>query len=246
MDSVEKAAQTFRAAALSCTLHDLRSEDFQVAGIPGAEVSDTVYGTGMTDGPGREIYDEIMDGRDEDLCPMCRHTEVTELDHVLPKKAFPALCVTPDNLVGVCEFCNGKKGDITATDDRKVLLHPLFESAAREPWLKAEAVPGGAGVLRYFVTAPPRWEAVFADRVRYQFDFLKLGMRYSSKANHTLAGMRQHFADQLEASHAPGLRLHLESLAFSHRADDPNGWAGVAYSAWAADDAFCQGAFIRP
>ncbi|MFB7784076.1 HNH endonuclease [Streptomyces vinaceus] len=242
---MEKAAQTFQVAALSRTLHDLRSEDFQVAGIPGTEVSDTVYDTGMTSGPGREIYDEIMDGRDEDLCPMCRHTEVTELDHVLPKKAFPALCVAPDNLVGVCEFCNGIKGDITATDARKVLLHPHFESAATERWLEAAAVPGEAGILRYFVTAPSHWEAEFADRVRYQFNFLKLSMRYSSKANQTLAGMRQHLANQLESNRAAGLRAHLESLASSHRADDPNGWAGVAYSAWAADDAFCQGSFIR-
>ncbi|WP_030873597.1 HNH endonuclease [Streptomyces sp. NRRL F-2747] len=246
MDSVEAAAQTFRAAALAQTLHDLRSEDFQVAGIPGPQVADTVYETGMTNGPGREIYDEIMDGRDEDLCPMCRHTEVTELDHVLPKKAFPALCVAPDNLVGVCQFCNGIKGDIAATDARNILLHPHFESADRDRWLQAEAVPGGAGILRYFVAAPPQWEAVFADRVRYQFDFLRLGLRYSSKSNQTLAGMRQHFAQQLATSGAFGLRTHLESLASSHRADGLNGWAGVAYGAWAVDEAFCEGSFIHP
>ncbi|WP_405968829.1 HNH endonuclease (plasmid) [Streptomyces sp. NBC_00015] len=244
MDIAEAAAKTFRAAALSSTLHTLKSEDFQVADIPGKKVSDIVYESGMTKGPGRDFYDEVMDGRDEDLCPMCRHTEVTELDHVMPKKAFPALCVAPDNLVGVCGFCNFKKGDDTTEDAGKVLLHPHFEDAATERWLEAKVTPRGAGVLRYFVAPPLHWEGVFADRVCHQFDFLELGKRYSSKANQTLSGMRQHLTDQLRASGTSGLRRHLEGLAASHRADDLNGWAGVAYSSWAADEAFCQGSFI--
>lgn len=245
-DIAEAAAKAFRAATLSRTLHNLKSEDFQVTDIPGARVSDIVYDSGMTNGPGRAIYDEIMDGRDENLCPMCRHTEVTQLDHVMPKKAFPALCVAPDNLVGVCEFCNRTKGDDVTEDAGKVLLHPYFEDAATERWLEAEVTPGGAGVLRYFVSAPPHWEAVFADRIRHQFDFLKLGKRYSSKANQTLSGMRQHLAHQLRTNDATGLRKYLEELAASHRADDLNGWAAVAYSSWAADTAFCQGSFITP
>ncbi|WP_024756060.1 HNH endonuclease signature motif containing protein [Streptomyces exfoliatus] len=240
----EDAANAFRAAALSRTLFSLKSEDFQVSDIPGARVSDIVYDSGMTNGPGRAIYDEVMDGRDEDLCPMCRHTEVTQLDHVMPKKAFPALCVAPDNLVGVCGFCNFTKGDGTTEDSAKVLLHPYFEDAATELWLKAETTPGSAGVLRYFVAAPPHWDPVFASRVRHQFDFLELGKRYSSKANQILSGMRQHFGRQLNASGASGLKTHLDGLAASHRADDLNGWAGVAYSSWAADQAFCQGSFI--
>ncbi|WP_319347832.1 HNH endonuclease [Streptomyces sp. NY05-11A] len=239
----EKAADIYRAAALSRTLHTLKSQDFQVAGIPGTTVSDIVYDSGMVSGAGREIYDEVMDGRDEDLCPMCRHTEVSELDHVLPKKAFPALCVAPDNLVGTCDYCNSKKSDITTEVARKVLLHPNFENVSMERWLKAEVTPGSPGVLRYFVAAPPHWDAMLADRVRHQFGFLDLATRYSSKANHTLGGMRQHFAKQLEKNRASGLRIYLEDLASSHRADDLNGWAGVAYSAWAADDAFCQGSF---
>ncbi|MFD7555508.1 HNH endonuclease signature motif containing protein [Streptomyces sp. NPDC059835] len=242
-DIAEKTAETYRAAALSRNLHTLRSENFQVAGIPGPTVSGIVYESGMVSGAGRVIYDQVMDGRDVDLCPMCKHTEVSELDHVLPKKAFPALCVAPDNLVGTCDYCNSKKSDITAKDARKVLLHPNFEDVSTVRWLKAEVTPGSPGVLRYFVAAPPHWDAVFTDRVRHQFGFLDLATRYSSKANHTLGGMRQLFAEQLEKNHAFGLQLYLEQLASSHRADDLNGWAGVAYSAWAADDAFCQGSF---
>lgn len=239
----EKAAEIYRAAALSRTLHTLRSQDFQIADISGTTVSAIVYGSGMVSGAGREIYDEIMDGRNEDLCPMCQHTEISELDHVLPKRAFPALCVAPDNLVGTCDYCNSKKSDITAEDARKVLLHPNFENVSTECWLKAEVIPGSPGSLRYFVAAPPHWDAVFTDRVRHQFGFLDLATRYSSKANQNLGGMRQNFAKQLEKKQALGLRTYLEELASSHRAADLNGWAAVAYSTWAADDDFCQGSF---
>ncbi|MEH0397648.1 hypothetical protein QA789_18695 [Streptomyces sp. B21-088] len=239
----EKAAETYRNAALSRTMHTLKSQDFQVAGITGSTVSEIVYDSGMVSGAGRQIYDQVMDGRDEDLCPTCRHTEISELDHVLPKKAFPALCVAPDNLVGTCDYCNSKKSNITTEVAGRVLLHPNFENVSTERWLKAEVSAGSPGVLRYFVAAPPHWDAVFADRVRHQFGFLNLATRYSSKANQTLGGMRQHFTKQLEKSHEAGLRIYLEDLASSHRADDLNGWAGVAYSAWAADDDFCQGSF---
>ncbi|MFF0143529.1 HNH endonuclease [Streptomyces sp. NPDC005227] len=242
-DAAESAAVKYGAAARSRTLHTLAPQDFQVEGLSGSTVSDIVYGSGMVNGAGRDIYDAVMDGRDEELCPMCRHTEISELDHVLPKKAFPALCVAPDNLVGTCDYCNSKKSDITTEDPRKVLLHPHFENTASERWLQAEVTPGSRGVLRYFVAAPSHWDAVFADRVCHQFAFMDLATRYGSKANQTLSGMRGHLTEQLAKNHADGLRAYLADLAASHRAHDLNGWAGVAYGAWAADDAFCHGSF---
>ncbi|MFF2779436.1 HNH endonuclease signature motif containing protein [Streptomyces sp. NPDC058052] len=241
--AVEEVAETYRTAALTSSLHTLRAQDFQIAGVPNRKVSDIVYESGMRAGPGRVIYEEVMEGRDEDLCPMCRHSEVSELDHVLPKKAFPALCVAPDNLVGICEFCNYKKSDVTSDDARRVLLHPHFENVSTDVWLAAEVIPGTKGALRYFVDPPPHWDSVLADRVRNQFEFMEMATRYGSRAQQTLSGMRRIFDTQLEKSGATGLMAYLKELAGSHQADDLNGWAGVAYDAWAEDADFCRGSF---
>ncbi|MFB7830102.1 HNH endonuclease [Streptomyces sp. NPDC056056] len=241
--TAEIAAKTYRAAATESTLHTLKSSDFQISGISGQKVSSIVYESGMRGGAGRAIWEAVMDGRDVDLCPMCRHTEVSELDHVLPKKAFPALCVAPDNLVGICDYCNSKKSDITSEDASKVLLHPHFESASKERWLAAEVIPGSIGALRYFVRSPSCWEDVFTDRVNNQFEFLDLATRYGSRSQNTLGGMRKVFTEQLKKNGPTGLRAFLKSLASSHHANDSNGWEAVAYDAWAENDDFCHGSF---
>ncbi|MER5864564.1 HNH endonuclease signature motif containing protein [Kitasatospora sp. NPDC002040] len=241
--AVEEAAETYRAAALTSNLHNLKTKDFQIMGVPGVRVSEIVYESGMRGGQGRAIYEAVMEGRDEDLCPMCRHSDVSELDHVLPKKAFPALCVAPDNLVGICDFCNSKKSDFTWSDAQKVLLHPHFENVSADVWLAAEVIPGTKGTLVYSVDPPSHWDPVLAARVRNQFKFMEMAKRYGSKAQQTLSGMRKMFDTQLKKKGATGLRVYLKDLAASHQADDLNGWTGVAYDAWAEDADFCRGSF---
>ncbi|MCX5284109.1 hypothetical protein [Streptomyces sp. NBC_00198] len=162
----------------------------------------------------------------------------------MPKKDYPALCVAPQNLVPVCGICNHTKSSQASTDASKVLLHPYFEDTGSVRWLYAKVLPGSYGRLKYFVTAPTEWDQVFAERVQYQFDFLSLGKRYSSKANQTLRGMRHFLTRQLQSAGPADLRRHLEDLAASHLHEDLNDWKGVAYRSWAADDAFCEGAFV--
>lgn len=241
--AVEEAAEAYRAAALARSLHTLRAQDFQIAGVPGPRVSDIVYESGMRGGPGRAIYDEVMEGRDEDLCPMCQHSEVSELDHVMPKTTFPALCVTPDNLVGICDFCNFKKSNKTWDDAGSVLLHPHFENVSADVWLAAEVIPGSNGALRYSVKPPLHWDPVLEDRVRKQFGLMEMATRYGSRALQTLDGMRQVLGDQLQKSGATKLKVFLKDLAASHKAVNLNGWSGVAYDAWAEDTDFCCGSF---
>ncbi|WP_327286573.1 HNH endonuclease [Streptomyces sp. NBC_01205] len=243
----QKAADTYRDAAQSHTLHDLDPTAFKIDGIPDRAVSDVVYQSGMVGGPGRWIYDALMDAPEDDLCPLCRHTDATQLDHVMPKADYPALCVDPQNLVPVCGICNHAKSSRAPSEAAKVLLHPYFDRAGHENWLDATVIPGSGGRLRYFVTSPPTWDNVFRDRVRHHFDFLKLGKRYGNRANSTLTGMRLQFLNWLadDAGGPSGLRTHLESLASSHFTADLNSWTAVAYRAWAADDAFCKGSFAH-
>ncbi|MFE5628058.1 hypothetical protein [Streptomyces sp. NPDC056543] len=244
-DVAERAAKTFRAAAQSRTLHDLQAKDFEIDGIANRTVADIVYGSGMLKGAGREIYDELMDAPEDELCPLCRHSEFTQLDHVMPKATYPALCVAPENLVPVCGLCNHTKNDRASAEAGEVLLHPYFEHASTLPWLDAalNRTALDAGRLTYFVTPPDDWDCTLTARVRHQFDLLDLSRRYSVRANQTLKGIRLHLDLQLRSGGLTGVRTHLEDMATSHLAADPNGWAGVAYRTWAADDDFCQGLF---
>ncbi|MEW2180910.1 HNH endonuclease signature motif containing protein [Streptomyces sp. NPDC005406] len=243
--TAEEAAETFRAAAQSRTLHNLQDHRFKIDGIPAKRVADIVYGSGMIKGPGRDVYDALMDAPEDELCPLCRHSDVTQLDHVMPKATFPALCVAPENLVPVCSSCNHIKNDRAPKNAEDVLLHPYFEHAGTATWLDAELATSAldAGRLTYFVNPPPDWDGTFTARLRRQFTFLELGRRYSVKANQTLKGIHHHLVAQLRSGREAAVRTHLTDMATSHLAADPNGWAGVAYRTWAANDEFCQGRF---
>ncbi|MFD0354051.1 HNH endonuclease [Streptomyces sp. NPDC127110] len=243
--AAEEAATAFQVAARARALHNLEAKDFKIDGISDKNVADIVYGSGMTKGPGRDIYDALMDAPEDELCPLCRHSDVTQLDHVMPKATYPALCVAPENLVPVCGICNHIKNDRTAADAEDVLLHPYFEHTSTVNWLDATLATSAldAGRLTYFVNPPPDWGGTLTARVRRQFDLLELGRRYSIKANQTLRGIHHHLVQQLKAGKPGAVRTHLSDMATSHLAADPNGWAGVAYRTWAADDDFCQGRF---
>ncbi|MFD0374546.1 hypothetical protein [Streptomyces sp. NPDC127112] len=243
--AADEAAAAFRVAACAGTLHKLKEENFKIEGICDKQVADIVYGSGMTKGPGRDIYDALMDAPEDELCPLCRHSDVTQLDHVMPKATYPALCVAPENLVPVCGFCNHTKNDRAPEAAEDVLLHPYFEHTGTASWLDAELATSAldAGRLMYFVNPPPDWGSTLAARVRRQFDFLELGRRYSVKANQTLRGIHHHLVRQLKAGGQGAVRTHLTDMATSHLAADPNSWTGVAYRTWAANDDFCEGRF---
>ncbi|MDH6544953.1 hypothetical protein [Streptomyces sp. SPB4] len=243
--AAEVAAEVFRAAAQSRTLHELKGHSFKIDGIPDKRVADIVYVSGMTKGPGRDIYDALMDAPEYDLCPLCRHSDVTQLDHVMPKATYPALCVAPENLVPICGFCNHTKNDRASADAEDVLLHPYFEHTDTVNWLDAELATSAldAGRLTYFVNPPSDWDRTLTARVRRQFDFLELGRRYSVKANQRLRENHHHLVEQLKYGGMDAVRAHLTDMATSHLAAELNGWAGVAYRTWAADDDFCQGLF---
>lgn len=244
--TAQTAADTYITAARARTLHQLEPTDLGLgADIKNQTVAATVYESGMVrdTSPGREIYDALMNAPTDDLCPLCRHSEATQLDHVMPKADHPALCVAPQNLVPVCGPCNHTKSNKASTEAGEVLLHPYYDRVDHETWLHATVAPGGFGRLKYFVTAPPTWDSVLTARVEHHFRFLDLGKRYSTRANNTLRGMRHHLTRQLVATGPAGIRDYLEELATSHLVEDLNHWTGVAYRSWAADDAFCEGAF---
>ncbi|OEJ22482.1 HNH endonuclease [Streptomyces subrutilus] len=244
-DAAEEAATTLRIAAQARTLHNLKAENFKIEGIPDKRVADIVYGSGMTKGPGRDIYDALMDAPEDELCPLCRHSDVTQLDHVMPKAAYPALCVAPENLVPVCGICNHIKNDRAAADAEDVLLHPYFEHTDTVNWLDATLATSAldAGRLTYFVNPPPGWGGTLTARVRRQFDLLELGRRYSIKANQTLRGIHHHLVRQLKSGGRAAVSTHLRDMAASHLVADPNSWTGVAYRTWGANDDFCEGRF---
>ncbi|MEU5323654.1 HNH endonuclease signature motif containing protein [Streptomyces sp. NPDC021056] len=242
-DAVTNAGDRFRVAAAAQTLHDLAESQFTVPGIGNRDAVKWAYTNGMRTEAGSVIYDQLMDAPEDERCPMCGYGEVYQLDHVMPKVKFPALCVDPLNLVPACSNCNHIKGQVSPRSIETTPLHPYLDQIDHETWLDAAVIAGSQGELTYFITPPPTWDNTLMERVKYHFGLFKLGKRYGNQANRTLKNIRSNLQQQLESAGETAVRNYLIEESGSRLANDLNGWDGVAYRVWAGHDGFCRGGF---
>lgn len=243
-DHVADAGERFRDAARDGLLHSLCSAAFAVPDIPAADVVAWAYENGMVGAKaGRALYERLLAAPQDERCPLCGHGVVRTLDHVMPKKAFPALCVDPLNLVPACADCNHAKGEAAPSSAETTPLHPYLDRIDHDSWLNARVVHGDPLWLEFFVNPPPTWDRVLIGRAQYHFELFGLGRLFATQANRTLSGIRGQLTAMLEAGGAQVVRAYLTGEAATRLADRPNGWEGVTYRALAGDDRFCSGTF---
>jgi hypothetical protein len=85
------------------------------------------------------------------------HRAISTRDHLLPKRLFPALAVTPDNLVGACADCNKAKLSFAPTTAEEVVLHPYFDDVEGGRWLDAQVVEDPVAAVIFRTQAVPAW-----------------------------------------------------------------------------------------
>lgn len=244
-DSVDAAGERFREAATQGELHDLSSQDFTVPGIAPGDLVRWVYDNGMVNSrDGRAVYEQILASAPDERCPICGHGMVRTLDHFLPKRMFPALCVDPMNLLPACADCNHVKGERIPTDGGATLLHPYLDRIDQDAWLDAQVTDRGSVWLEFFVSPPPHWERVLVERARYHFKLFGLAKLFAVQANRSVHSIRRQLAAMLGAGGKDMVRAYLADEAETRLAARLNGWEGVTYRALAQDDAFCSGGFI--
>lgn len=95
----------------------------------------------MTDAEAIDIYEGVFKrhARSQFLkqyskvcCPICGHFYPPTLDHVLPKTKYAQYTVTPINLVPMCTYCNGAKGQ------SDIGFHPYFQDFSQLDGLNFE------------------------------------------------------------------------------------------------------------
>ncbi|MFD3757982.1 HNH endonuclease [Streptomyces sp. NPDC058622] len=240
--TVRKAGRALRRAAADGTLHNLDGNDFTVEGISTSDFVDWVYENGMQTVAGKRIRDALMAAPVDERCPLCRVGTVRQLDHVVPKSVFPALCVDPLNLVPACERCNLIKGDSMPQSAAETLLHPYLDRISHTRWLHARTVATPVGVrLEFFVAAPDSWDPTLISRVTRHFKLLDLGTRYAQHANRTITDVNQMVTRLRASGDATVVRSYLRGEAESRFAADANSIEGVTYVTLSADDRYCHG-----
>lgn len=93
--AVLHAAQRYAMEAEAGALHLLNANTFIVPGVTTKEMT-KLYNNRLVRGTaGRDVYDELMMAAPRGRCPLCGQRDVSTLEHILPKSAYPALAVTP-------------------------------------------------------------------------------------------------------------------------------------------------------
>jgi len=234
---IQEAAEAFEAAAAAASLHLLKEQQ-DVAGLVTAREMAELYALRMAraGSRGRRIYDALI--LRTTVCPLCGHRPVSCLDHQLPLSKFPALAVTPTNLVPACSDCNKRKHSSRPRTAEEQTFHPYFDNFGREPWLHAELLPVPP-VLRFFVSPPSSWPALWGARARHHFKFFQLGELYTAQAAQELVDIRYQLTKLLERAGAEAVRNHLRETADSLERSNPNSWKAAMYRTLSASTWFC-------
>lgn len=241
-DIIKQASDEFEDASINNSLHTIASSDRVGHDVTTKEMTN-LYANKFVKKPGRPIYEKIRSSAINDRCPLCGLRMVSTLDHHLPKAEYPALAITPINLIPACSDCNKTKLMAMPTKAEEETLHPYFDDVESDLWLYAEVIESSPAAFRFFVNPPTIWDALIGVRVENHFDVFELNKLYVSHAAEELTNIRRNLIDLYSKTGSIGVRAHLQDQANSRRAAYINSWQTSLYQAMADSNWFCDGGF---
>lgn len=243
------ASRQFQMAADRAECWQLPSKTPEKHNVSAAVVADSYHARFSARGSaGRPYYDRILLHGKGDLCPYCNVGLVQELDHYLPKHLFKELALTPDNLVPCCTDCNRNKDKFFGENSRSEWFNP-FRSPVDIRWLHCEYLDSPHPLLVYSVRTGPAEYQTTLDRVRNQFEKLRLAQMYSTKATRRLVIVSRRITRSCAGFNASQVAQYLLAEARDVGGDcdrtglDENHWEYAMYQALAASAKYCSGGY---
>jgi len=201
--------------------------------------------------PGRVIYNYLLSLSDGGLCPYCEISEITSLDHVLPKSSFPQYSIFSQNLVPSCTRCNSMgKLDIISSSELDQIIHPYLDNNIyfNEQWInikffdqKGLDADSFAGVdsLIYYVDTPESWLSSQKQKASFNFATFSLGERFSVNAAKELERIKDMYQDRSSLRRTKRLLNNLNDndileIIITSRSDTKlsiNHWKSILYKA---------------
>lgn len=245
--AIVQAATEFDTAAQQANLHTILQAD--VVSAAGKVVTRDEMSNLYTDkmaklgASGRTHYDAIKARPRRGICPLCGVFPVSTLDHYLPKKKFPALAVTPTNLVPSCGPCNQIKNADAPTSAEEQTLHPYYDDFTSEQWLYAEVVESEPPALRFSVKPSVAWDATRAARAAAHLDAFGLKALFASNAGSELVNIKGSLEAEFKRAGSAGIKQFLRDAATSRQAVFLNSWETATYAALERSEWFCSEGF---
>ncbi len=223
----------------------LFDESNDVNGIVSQAEMEKVYTSRMAKkgAPGREYYNEIKESSTFNICPLCGHRTVEQVDHYLPKSKFPSLVVLPLNLVPSCEKCNKIKLDDSPSNAEEQTLHPYYDDVTTHQWLFAEVRETSPASFRFFVRNVAEFDEELNARINYHFETLELSVLYASQTGAFVSDIRYRLIDLHARAGMNEVRSYLREEEETRSRNNINSWQRAMFQALADSDWFCDGGF---
>jgi hypothetical protein len=192
----------------------------------------------------REIGARIM-ARSSKCC-LCGDRQTGQLDHHLPKGAFPEFAALSANLIPACGTCNQKKSSTyLRAGGGAAYLHAYRDALPEaEQFLVAEIEIQGTVIVTFSLVQTPGISSELFEILTHHFTALGLADHYGERATELLVERRISFHDYYGDDGPESLARYLEREARSaRRAYGANHWKPVALDALANDESFCNGGF---
>ena len=196
--------------------------------------------------PNRKLFSvraDIM--RRADRCPFCSLLASSELDHHLPKAKYSPLAIYSLNLVPACHLCNNAKSDLDSSQPNQRFVHAYLEPLPNVRFLDAVVdLEDGALVVEFRVNKAAKLPDLLLERLRHQFQRLRLNERYRREANTLLANHATALSTIFDAGGSCAVRTYLErQAAFEFQRFHANHWSAVLLLSLSGHTDFCQGGF---
>jgi 5-methylcytosine-specific restriction endonuclease McrA len=243
-DTIEADSLEYENYAQSSDWY-LFNESDDVDGIISRTEMEKVYTNRMVGklSPGREYYDEIKESSPYNICPLCGHRTVEQVDHYLPKSKYPSLVVLPINLVPSCEKCNKIKLDDSPSNALEQTLHPYYDDVTDHQWLFAEVRETSPASFRFFVRGVAAYDDELNSRISYHFNTLELNVLYASQTGAFISDIRHKLIDLHSQAGMAEVRSYLLEEEVTRSRNNINSWQRAMFQALTQSDWFCDGGF---
>ncbi|MES2011734.1 MAG: HNH endonuclease [Pseudomonadota bacterium] len=238
--TVQGEAASYEVRATAGNLHTMATFP-NIGGLTNKEFN-KVYTSRMASpkAPGRAIYDEIFIS--SKICPLCGHGKVTTVDHHLPKAHYPALTVTPVNLVPACSDCNKLKDDVVSSVPTRQTIHPYYDDFDLDQWLFAN-INQVDHVFEFHVKRPEIWSQTKYLRAKFHLKTFGLPTLFSLHAVEELNDRLLTLNKILAAGGSFAVKDDFLETAESCKNNHLNSWKTAMYQALADSPWSCAGGF---
>nr|MBL0691945.1 hypothetical protein [SAR324 cluster bacterium] len=170
----------------------------------------------------------------------CSYAEATEIDHFLPKSKFSEFSIAPINLVPVCNRCNNEKKAYSSQRDEEFFIHPYYETCTEDLlWLEASVeFKSNYPIVSYFIR--DAISSPLKERLKFQFDKLKLGERYRLQTGREFSGRKYRWTKAKDDGGEVAVKADLQEEYDSEKDNNKNSWKSALYEALLLSEQFCE------